>query len=151
MATPTLALAPLNAVRVAVYERLRTDVDTSAFTLADEGGSADLPYLVVGPAYLGEGGTDPDLGVQCVVQIEAYAAAAGGGSFRASAMQQAVAAALSRSAVTVPVTLADGTEATTRAITTLVDGDVLTPDLRDAPGDVVYAQRTIRYRFLLTT
>lgn len=151
MATPTLALSPLNDVRVAVYDRIRTDPATAGTTLAAEGGSAELPYLVVGPAYKGVGGTDPALGAQCVVQVEAYAAAHGGGSFAVSAMQQAVATALGRSPVTFDVVLADGTVAETSALTTLVEDDVLTPDLRDAPGDVVYAQRTVRYRFLITT
>ena len=150
MAQPVL-LAPLNAVRTAVYDRLNTDANTSGYTLAKEGGSAAFPYLVVGPAYKGSGGTDPDLGVVVLVQVDAFASTSGGGAFRVSAMMDAVALALTADDLTVEVRTADGPTVTSRPLTITIEDDVLNPDLRDAADGETYAQRFVRFRFLLTT
>ena len=147
----TVLVAPLNAVRRAVYARIEADPVTAAYTLASEGGQAAFPYIAVGPAYKGRGGVDPATGVRVNVQVEAYALATNGGAFRAEEMLQDVAVALSSADMTVTVRTLEGPEVTSEPLQVTIGDDVLTPDLRDSADGEVYAQRFARFEFLITT
>ena len=151
MPQPVL-IAPLNAVRRAVYARIQADPATSAHALLGEGEAVDFPYLVVGPAYKGAGGTDPEYGIVSVIlQVDAFVSTDGGGAFTAEQMLQDVALALSTTDLTVDVRLGDGTTATSQPLVVTIEDDVLNPTLRDAADGETYAQRFVRFRLGVTT
>lgn len=138
-----LVAPPLQEVREVVYSRLEGDASTSGYRLMKEGRSAAMPYLVVGPAYKGTGGTDPELGVHVIVQVDAYAQTERGGSNQVSDMIRAVYAALSSAPLVIDESYRD------LAIT--VEADVLNTNQRDAVTDDFYAQRFARFNFLVST
>ena len=142
MASTTVTLAPLNAVRTAVWARLNTSSLGTGVTLAREAGTAAMPYVAVGPAYKGAGGTETLYGATVVVvQVDAFASSTHGGASKVDAMMAAVATALSD-----PLTITiDSTE--TRPFITTVEDDVLNPALQDTLDGPVYAQRYVRFRF----
>ena len=145
MASTTVTLAPLNAARTAVWERLKTASLGTGVVLATEAGNAAMPYVAVGPAFKGAGGTETKYGATAVVvQVDAYASSTQGGASKVDAMMHAVAAALSD-----PITITIGA-ATTRPFITTVEDDVLYPALQDALDGPVYAQRYVRFRFIIS-
>ena len=146
MASTTVTVPPLNAVRTAVWAVLDGADLGSGVTLASEAGTARMPYVVVGPAYKGAGGgTETRYAYAVVVvQVDAFASSTQGGANKVDAMMQAVAEALSD-----PITITiDGTE--TRPFITTVEDDVLHPTLRDDLEGPTYAQRYVRFRFTIT-
>lgn len=147
----TIHLTPLHDIRAAVWERIATSAHTSGYTLLAEGKQAEYPYLAVGPAYKGSGGSDPKFGVHVVVQVDAYASSHGGGTHQVSQMQRAVTRALSEAPITVTLTLEDGTTKESRPVPPAVEDDVLSADLVDQLGGPPYASRTVRYRFMIST
>ena len=100
-----------------------------------------MPYVAVGPAYKGQGGTETYFGsAVVVVQVDCFASSKGGGAAKVGEMAQAVATALSTE-ITVSI---DGD---TPQVITTVEDDVLNPSLQDAFDGPVYAQRYVRFRF----
>lgn len=150
MPSTTIVLSPLGPVRDAVYARIATDANTSGYTLATEGSQVSMPYLVVGPAYKGAGGTDPGLVADVVVQVDAYAGRGDGGAAKVNAMMADVAEALSASGLTATVDTEAGS-ATSAAFAIVVEDDVLNPNLFDPDTKETYAQRFVRFRFIVTT
>jgi hypothetical protein len=132
---------PINTVRKAVFARLQTSPSTSAFTLLREGQTAAFPYIAVSAAYKGSGGTDPEIGVNVIVQVEAYALASQGGTHKVTEMIEGVYSALSTAVVISPY----------RPLTIMVEEDTLNSNLVIDPTNEIYAQRLVRFRFLITT
>lgn len=154
MAQPVL-LAPLNTVRAAVHARLSSDANTSGYNLAGDASGVAFPYLAISSAYRGTSprsgsGVDPTTGVNVVVQVDAYALASQGGANKVQAMMEDVALALSAGDITISVRTAEGTE-TSRPLRTVIEDDVLNPTLVDSADGQVYAQRFVRFRFLVIT
>jgi hypothetical protein len=136
MASYTIVTPPLHEVRAAVWSRLDTDDNTSAYNLAKEGRPVEFPYLVVGSCY--KGAQHTTYGWNVVVQIEAYAASTAGGSKQVSDMirngLQVATPSSGYSAVPAPV----------------VEEDVLTTDMVDPVTQELYAQRLVRLRFFVS-
>lgn len=142
MASQRITLAPLNAVRTAVYDTLAAANLGAGVSLAAESSTAAMPYVVVGPAYKGAGGTDLEWGsINVVCQIDAYASSTQGGAHRVGQMLQAVASALS---IEIRIEI-DGQ--TSRPLIVTIEDDVLNPSLQDTLDGPVYAQRYVRFRF----
>jgi len=138
----TLVAPPLNKVRKAIFDRIKTSSHTSGFNLLTEGGEAPWPYIAVTAAYKGEGGTDPELGVRAVVQVEAYAENAHGGSHQVETMGDAVYAAIGNTDIVIPPY---------RPLTVTVEHDGYNLYQMDPAHGEAYAQRIIRFKFLITT
>lgn len=131
---------PLQDVRETIWTRLTTDGNTSGYTFMREGHPAEMPYLALGPTYKGAGSGDIEMVANIVTQIDAYAAAKAGGSNKVSEMIEAVYAAISAGALTF---------GSTAPFETVVEDDVLNSNLLDASNEL-YAQRFVRFRFIIT-
>jgi hypothetical protein len=144
MASYTIVTPPLHEVRAAVWSRLDTDDNTSAYNLAKEGRPVEFPYLVVGSCY--KGAQHTTYGWNVVVQIEAYAASTAGGSKQVSDMIRNVYEALSASGLQV----AKPSSGYYDVPAPVVEEDVLTTDMVDPVTQELYAQRLVRLRFFVS-
>ncbi len=141
MANTTIIAPPLQDVREALWTRLTTHADTSGYTWMKEGHPAEMPYLAIGPAYKGSGGSDPDDWAYVVIQIDAYAEAKAGGSNKVSTMIEDVYTAISSSGIEF------GGYA---PMIPTIEDDVLNTNQWDGASKELYAQRFVRIRFLIT-
>lgn len=138
MSSTTVTLSPLNEVRTAIYEILAAADLGVDVEMAAEASEASMPYVAVGPAYKGAGGTDIIIGTAAVVvQIDCFASSVQGGAHKVGEMAYAVADALS---VEITTTVR-GVE--TRPFIVEIDDDVLTPAIQDEAGGPVYARRRL--------